>query len=157
MSRSATTAARTVLPRYFSTVVARGGAASDASLLRTSVYGGATTFFGSTPKAPQNTVDKWMKFEVIGSRNASSVALGEKQQEEEKVNGGSSGSAAPSGGDANDKKEIASYWGVERAKITKEDGSEWKWNCFRVRQQKIERKKNVFCDYCFLIYSFIRF
>lgn len=131
MSRGATTAARTVLPRYFSTAVARGGAASDASLLRTSVYGGATTFFGSTPKAPQNAVDKWMRFQVIGSRNASSVALGEKQQEEEKVNGGSSGSAAPSGGDANDKKEIVSYWGVERAKITKEDGSEWRWNCFR--------------------------
>ena len=28
-------------------------------------------------------------------------------------------------------KMIASYWGVAPAKVTKEDGSAWKWNCFR--------------------------
>ncbi|KFK39524.1 hypothetical protein AALP_AA3G255700 [Arabis alpina] len=36
------------------------------------------------------------------------------------------------GGDANKgEKGINSYWGVEPNKITKEDGTEWKWNCFR--------------------------
>lgn len=29
-------------------------------------------------------------------------------------------------------KIIPSYWGVAPAKLTKEDGSAWKWNCFTV-------------------------
>lgn len=27
---------------------------------------------------------------------------------------------------------IVSYWGVSPPKVTKEDGSAWRWNCFRV-------------------------
>lgn len=27
---------------------------------------------------------------------------------------------------------ISSYWGVSRPKITREDGTEWPWNCFMV-------------------------
>ncbi|KAI7745432.1 hypothetical protein M8C21_015020, partial [Ambrosia artemisiifolia] len=26
--------------------------------------------------------------------------------------------------------EVASYWGISRSKITREDGTEWPWNCF---------------------------
>jgi hypothetical protein len=37
------------------------------------------------------------------------------------------------GGDKEEKKGIASYWGVPPSRVTKEDGAEWKWNCFRVR------------------------
>ncbi|XP_057785784.1 ubiquinol oxidase 2, mitochondrial-like [Salvia miltiorrhiza] len=130
MTRNATKAARTALPRYFSTAVVRGGAVVSASSVRTSVRGGATTLFGSTPKYAENAVEKWMQLPVLGSRNASTVVLGEKQQEEEKVNDGSAGSSAPAGGDGKDNKGIVSYWGIERPKITKEDGSEWRWNSF---------------------------
>lgn len=35
-------------------------------------------------------------------------------------------------GDNKDEKGITSYWGVQPSKITKPDGTEWKWNCFRV-------------------------
>ncbi|PWA48180.1 ubiquinol oxidase 2 [Artemisia annua] len=28
------------------------------------------------------------------------------------------------------KKEVFSYWGISRSKITREDGTEWPWNCF---------------------------
>ncbi|GJY69033.1 ubiquinol oxidase, mitochondrial-like protein [Tanacetum coccineum] len=28
------------------------------------------------------------------------------------------------------KKEVMSYWGISRSKITREDGTEWPWNCF---------------------------
>lgn len=27
---------------------------------------------------------------------------------------------------------VSSYWGIYRPKITREDGSEWPWNCFMV-------------------------
>lgn len=36
--------------------------------------------------------------------------------------------AAPQG----EEKAVASYWGVAPAKLLKEDGTEWKWNCFKV-------------------------
>ncbi|XP_074591815.1 ubiquinol oxidase 2, mitochondrial-like [Curcuma longa] len=35
--------------------------------------------------------------------------------------------AAPKG----EEKAVASYWGVAPAKLIKEDGTEWKWNCFK--------------------------
>ena len=31
-----------------------------------------------------------------------------------------------------DVKNIVSYWGIIPTKVTKEDGSAWRWNCFRV-------------------------
>lgn len=135
MSRSATRLARSVLghvgPRYFSTAVLRSGTASDAAVLGAYVHGGATTFFHVPAKGSGKVVPTWMRSSALGSRNASTVALGERHQDEEEkpVQGGSSGGAA-AGGDGN--KEIASYWGVEPPKITKDDGTEWKWNCFRV-------------------------
>lgn len=72
---------------------------------------------------------------IGGARFASTVTLGEKttttdanpkKEEKESSIGGDAG--GDKGG-----KGIASYWGVEPSKITKEDGTEWKWNCFRVR------------------------
>lgn len=136
--------ARSVLghvgPRYFSTAVTRGGAAGDAASLRTSVHGCATTFFHGPSKGSEKVVVTRMRFPVLGSRDASTVALGEKHQEEEeeKIKGGSTGSAAPAGGGGNDDK--LSYWGIEPAKVTKEDGSEWRWNCFRVRAKNLIKK-----------------
>ncbi|XP_076887721.1 ubiquinol oxidase 2, mitochondrial-like [Bidens hawaiensis] len=63
----------------------------------------------------------------FGTCNASTMTLGEnskeqKDQKEETVGGGGGGSKG---------KEIASYWGVPPSRVTKEDGTEWKWNCFR--------------------------
>ncbi|KAJ0443009.1 putative ubiquinol oxidase (non-electrogenic) [Helianthus annuus] len=29
-----------------------------------------------------------------------------------------------------DQVAVSSYWGISRSKITREDGSEWPWNCF---------------------------
>ena len=31
-----------------------------------------------------------------------------------------------------DNALVSSYWGIYRPKITREDGSEWPWNCFMV-------------------------
>ncbi|EYU32314.1 hypothetical protein ABFS82_10G105400 [Erythranthe guttata] len=134
MSRSATRMARSMLghvgPRYFSTTVVRGGAATEAARI-----GAAATIFRGHPRKVD--VQPWMmRFSsVVGNRNASTLALGEKHQDQDDEmaeSGGSSGGAAAGGGGGNDNnKEIMSYWGVEPAKITREDGSEWRWNCFR--------------------------
>ncbi|KAG2316075.1 hypothetical protein Bca4012_066915 [Brassica carinata] len=53
-------------------------------------------------------------------RFASTAANPRKTEKESSAVGGDEG-----------EKGIASYWGVEPSKITKEDGTEWKWNCFR--------------------------
>jgi len=31
------------------------------------------------------------------------------------------------------EKETASYWGVSPTRVVKDDGTKWKWSCFRVR------------------------
>lgn len=33
---------------------------------------------------------------------------------------------------ASEKKAVTSYWGVEQRKLAKEDGTDWRWSCFRV-------------------------
>ncbi|KAG9133408.1 hypothetical protein Leryth_013225 [Lithospermum erythrorhizon] len=125
MSRGATKVARSVVShmalRSFST----------SSIARSLVHGSTTTTV-TTPAA----VAMWMKFPVSGSRTASTLALGDKPQEEEKreENVGDVKNGGPSiggGGDGKNSKAVASYWGVEPPKLVKEDGTEWKWSCFR--------------------------
>lgn len=63
-----------------------------------------------------------------GVRSESTLAFEEKEKienVEKKVD-------LSSGGGKKEQKGIVSYWGVEPSKITKQDGTEWKWNCFRV-------------------------
>ncbi|MBA0719080.1 hypothetical protein Golax_006787 [Gossypium laxum] len=63
----------------------------------------------------------------LGVRCRSSMAaigVGDKEQEEKQAVGGG-------GGSAKDDKEIVSYWGLDPTKVSKEDGSPWKWTCFR--------------------------
>nr|AUB29348.1 mitochondrial alternative oxidase 1a [Olea europaea] len=136
MIRSTTRVARAVLchmdPRYFSTTALHGGAASDVQAIR-GVFGSTTTFFhGNLAQSSEKVLVGCMRLPAVGAaRKASTLALGDKQQEEEKkVQGGETGGAAAAGG-GNNNKGIVSYWGVEPAKITKEDGSEWRWNCFK--------------------------
>lgn len=42
---------------------------------------------------------------------------------------GDAGTEKKEGGD---EVMPASYWGISRSKITRDDGSEWPWNCFMV-------------------------
>jgi len=57
----------------------------------------------------------------------SKMTFEKKKTTEEK---GSSGGKADQGNKG--EQLIVSYWGVKPMKITKEDGTEWKWSCFRV-------------------------
>ncbi|KAK2991309.1 hypothetical protein RJ640_024574 [Escallonia rubra] len=118
MSRGATRVARSVMgqvgSRYFSVAALRSAEPMAGAVL------------GSPYRVPERAVVTWMRFPVVGVRNASTLTLGEKEQTEEKEN--LTGSAGGAGGE---EKEVMSYWGVEPAKVTKEDGTQWTWNCFR--------------------------
>lgn len=80
---------------------------------------------------------RWLS--TMNSRNTSTITLNDEKKNEQ--NGqrkvGSDGSEASatapnSGGD--DNKSIVSYWGIQPPKVTKEDGTPWRWNCFMVRR-----------------------
>nr|Q07185.1 RecName: Full=Ubiquinol oxidase 1, mitochondrial; AltName: Full=Alternative oxidase 1; Flags: Precursor [Glycine max]CAA48653.1 alternative oxidase [Glycine max]prf//2004454A respiratory chain terminal oxidase [Glycine max] len=58
-----------------------------------------------------------------GVRSESTLALSEKEKIEKKV-------GLSSAGGNKEEKVIVSYWGIQPSKITKKDGTEWKWNCF---------------------------
>ncbi|KAL2348796.1 hypothetical protein Fmac_002796 [Flemingia macrophylla] len=66
------------------------------------------------------------KWSYCGVRSESTLAVSEK---EKKMDSSSSSSSSADG--KREEKGIASYWGIEASKITKPDGTEWKWNCFR--------------------------
>ncbi|KAJ0989883.1 hypothetical protein J5N97_008239 [Dioscorea zingiberensis] len=64
----------------------------------------------------------WMA-QMRNSAFASSVAGDEPDKK--------GATAAGSDGSRKDDKGFASYWGVSTPKITKPDGTEWKWACFK--------------------------
>ncbi|KAK4364773.1 hypothetical protein RND71_016131 [Anisodus tanguticus] len=118
MTRGASRMTRVVMgPRYFSTIIMPNDA-------------GTGLLHGIPASSSDKTVVTWARhFPVMGSRSASTMALNDKQQEKDgdkKVENGAAANA--SGGD---EKSVVSYWGVSPSKVTKPDGSEWKWNCFR--------------------------
>lgn len=64
---------------------------------------------------------------------AAAAAEAEAEKQEEKVEDKNINiTTAESGGDRN-AVVVSSYWGVKAPKVKKEDGTEWPWNCFRVR------------------------
>ncbi|XP_027080658.1 ubiquinol oxidase 2, mitochondrial-like [Coffea arabica] len=65
---------------------------------------------------------------IPGARNWSSMAP--NVGKEEKTSTAPTGAVDSSEGQA-DHKAVVSYWGVAPPNITKEDGSPWRWNCFR--------------------------
>lgn len=46
--------------------------------------------------------------------------------------------------DKDDEKAIvSSYWGIAPPKLSKDDGSPWRWNCFRVCMHSIIYTHNL--------------
>ncbi|KAK9144170.1 hypothetical protein Sjap_004073 [Stephania japonica] len=63
---------------------------------------------------------------VGGARNATTVAVAEAKEELRKKE------VVVSNSDGGNKNGgLVSYWGIEPVKVTKEDGTEWKWRSFR--------------------------
>lgn len=87
--------------------------------------------------------NKWASLVI---RNGSTFAANLSDQKEKTTS--SQGSAGANGGNK-DEKGIMSYWGIHPSKITKQDGTEWKWNCFRVCIL-LHISTNVFYIYAYL-------
>ncbi|RWW84692.1 hypothetical protein BHE74_00006688 [Ensete ventricosum] len=79
-------------------------------------------FVPSAPARPPASVLMRL-FPVRIASTSAAPALGGRQEGREAK---SSPPAAPPSG----SKAVASYWGIEGSKITKEDGTPWKWSCF---------------------------
>lgn len=75
---------------------------------------------------PAGTVRYWSS----ASSSSSSAPPVDLPKDKEEINQQVS-SASPSD-HKQDVKNIVSYWGIAPTKVTKEDGSAWRWNCFRV-------------------------
>ncbi|KAJ1431167.1 Alternative oxidase [Sesbania bispinosa] len=76
--------------------------------------------------------NKWgflVRGPAVYVRNGSTLAVPE-EEEEKRADSSPSHNAASAGGNK-EEKGIVSYWGIHPSKITKQDGTEWKWNCFR--------------------------
>lgn len=69
----------------------------------------------------------WIGSPAVGVRFSSTIPLpaGGGDRTEKPVMTGSVG-------DCQEEMTVPSYWGVAPPKIKKEDGTEWKWSCFRV-------------------------
>ncbi|KAF5750578.1 mitochondrial alternative oxidase 1 [Tripterygium wilfordii] len=102
--------------RYFSIVTARSVSHQTASGILNGLAG-----------APVRSVTFWARAPVLGLRNGSSMALQGEKTDRVKKEPVAESAGAPGG---KDEKQI-SYWGIPPEKISKEDGTEWKWNCFR--------------------------
>lgn len=73
-----------------------------------------------------------------GVRWRSTLTLGEEKEQKEQVvvvgnNNGDGGSG---------NKDVSSYWGIKPEQVKKDDGTPWKWNCFRVC---ISMHINIYC------------
>lgn len=105
--------------RLFSTLTARAASTEAAAgILAGQNNKHLSTFFVRAP--------------VVGLRNRSTLALGGEKEQQREENVHTTGAAAAGGGENKDEKRIVSYWGVEAPKVNNDDGTEWKWSCFRV-------------------------
>jgi ubiquinol oxidase len=68
---------------------------------------------------------------ILPARMSSTAAEAAKESAATEQPGGSADKPKPAGGQ-DSKKGIVSYWGIEPRKLMKEDGTEWRWFCFRV-------------------------
>ncbi|XP_057965891.1 ubiquinol oxidase 2, mitochondrial-like [Malania oleifera] len=120
MSRGATRLAQELVlgPKFFSSTAARGLLTGPAGFVR-----------GSPAGVGMGKGLEWIQSPVFGVRNGTTLALNESEKEEKQATTGAVPAQAGSGG--SNKEDVGSYWGVAPSKVTKSDGTEWQWNCFR--------------------------
>ncbi|XP_024032279.1 ubiquinol oxidase 2, mitochondrial-like [Morus notabilis] len=120
-------------------VMSRSGASKCSSML---AVAGARLFSAATARAvvndsaaavagfsrPSRAVFWVQRGYGGGIRSWSTVAIGDEEPEKRAAE---NGTVSASENEVNEKAVVVSYWGVSPSKITKEDGTEWKWSCFR--------------------------
>lgn len=111
-------------PRFFSMATIPKAATEPAI----DILMGATDFIQKTPTrvGPRNDL-LLLRFRVMGIHSESTMSLRGEKEQEKQVQAGSAAGVGPA-----EEKAVPSYWGVAPTKVTKEDGSPWKWHCFMV-------------------------
>lgn len=71
-------------------------------------------------------------FPVRMASTSASPALGGEAQKEDEAKSAAAVEAEAAAVHPSEGKLVSSYWGIERYKITKEDGTPWRWSCFMV-------------------------
>lgn len=112
--------------RFFSSATTR--AVANDSVISTVRKGTLNPLMGSGVNSIwAKTASVYWAQRGISVRNQSTLAMSEKDIVQGKQ------PEASAGGQSNkDGKGAINYWGVTSNKITKEDGTELKWACFRV-------------------------
>ncbi|WMV40469.1 hypothetical protein MTR67_033854 [Solanum verrucosum] len=141
ITRGASRLARSMMshigPRYYSIICPVAGNEAGKGV----VTGASFNFLhGNSIKGFEKTMVTYVKyFSTMNSHNnTSTMNLRDKEKNEEQnsqrnvdQSGGEvNATALSSGGNNNNNKGIVSYWGIQPPKVTKEDGTPWKWNCF---------------------------
>lgn len=103
--------------RLFSTATFKDVVSTNGA---SKILGARFTNYGNFRTTPVLEVRHW-------SSMASDVAREEKAAQAPKQDSGNENE-----GDHGGKAIVSSYWGVAPPKISKADGSPWRWNCFRV-------------------------
>jgi ubiquinol oxidase len=107
--------AGSLLLRHAGTRLFTAGAVSPAAAARPALLAGCD---GVTPA---------VMVRLMSTSSSSPAAAATQKAKEE---------AAKAAKDGGEKKAVVinSYWGIEQTnKLVREDGTEWKWTCFRVR------------------------
>ncbi|XP_042507715.1 ubiquinol oxidase 2, mitochondrial-like [Macadamia integrifolia] len=110
-------------PRFFSTVTL----GEPATEILTN--GTCSSFFHTTTTktgVPVRTSMASVRFPAVGVRHRSTIAMNKEGEEKEVKTGSGSTGVEPE-----EKAMITSFWGISPSKVTKEDGTDWKWSCFR--------------------------
>jgi ubiquinol oxidase len=69
---------------------------------------------------------------ILPARMSSTAAEAATREAAAPEQHGGGSTEKPKPADGQEKKGIVSYWGIESPKLVKEDGTEWRWFCFRV-------------------------
>ncbi|KAH9608370.1 hypothetical protein KSS87_009013 [Heliosperma pusillum] len=127
MTRSATRAVRSVItvvgPRYFSSTTSASSGILDTTAL-SKILGSGHVSVGAGSHV-RGVASGFSRFPVRYKSTATLSDVEEKEVKEEKQP-----EAPVTGSGGGDEKGVISYWGVQPKKVTKEDGTEWKWSCF---------------------------
>ncbi|KAL8170540.1 hypothetical protein V2J09_022344 [Rumex salicifolius] len=108
-------------PRYFSAVAGRSSASATNLLNGSSGFVNGGTGGDFQVRALAAFVKMPVRYKGTATVNGIPDVEKTMKERDEK---------AATGGVGGDGKRIQSYWGVVPRKLVKEDGTEWKWNCF---------------------------
>lgn len=126
-------------PRYYSTIrPVAGNEAKNGVVTRASFN---FLHENSIKDFEKTMMTRVRYFSTTNSCNTSIINLSDKEKNEqisqEKIDQNGDAevkvTVLTSGGNNNNINNV-SYWGIQPPKVTKEDGTPWKWNCFMVRK-----------------------